>query len=134
MKELVNIFSPSITALIGAIVGACLQYYFTRKNDEKKQLSSIKKEVYSEFINAIKDAKFNGDISLLASSKAKLAIYGSDEVVKKSADFFRNHSELSSEKSIQAFTDIIGEMRTDNGKKNGNAEHNDLECLVFGAK
>lgn len=54
---------------------------------------------------------------LTADAKVRIAIYGSEKVVKKLSEFIRDYHETTSEKGQESFADLVQTMREDSIQK-----------------
>lgn len=137
MKEIIIYLFPVITLILGAF----LQFMFSEKSDKRKQKYLLKTDAYTDFLSAIAglansqrckhiDKEFEFNI-LLTNAKAKIAVYGSDKVISKIAEFYREGAKLNDANSIKIFISLISEMRNEN-HKNSNSKFNELSHLLFG--
>jgi len=137
MDEIINYTLP----ILGVIIGASLQFFFSKISENKKQQKLLKNNAYADFLSAVagiaisqkynnKDKEIEYTI-LLANSKSKIAVYGSDKVISKIAEFWRIGPNLINPLSLTAFTLLVLEMRNDNHKSD-NIKFNDISQLLIG--
>lgn len=111
----------SLMGVLGVIVGASLQYFFNKRVELAKQNQSLKSSAYVDFIKAVagitlsqrhedKDKELEFAI-LLADAKARIAIYGSQEVANDVANFFKDHGTITSPESLSSFIKLVQTMR-----------------------
>jgi len=134
--ELLKYLAP----VAGIIVGALLQFFLSKKSDSRKEQNLLKTSAYSDYLKAVagiaisqslgdKNKMFESRI-LLAEAKAKIAIYGSNAVIKKMAQFERKGSILNNTTSQKAFMLIALEMRIDN--QENDIHLNEISQLLIG--
>ena len=116
--------SQIITALVGVlgvIIGVTAQYIFGRRVEQTKHYRELRTKAYIDFVKSTAtisvargsrnaDREFDGSV-LLADARARIAIYGSHQVVALVADFFRKYGVLSSPKAYVSFVAIVSAMR-----------------------
>ena len=91
---------PAITALLsifGVIVGAGLQWWFTRRGNEHKLLLEMRSKAYADFFESTARLVSNrrlglkdGEAELLAKltdAKTRVCIYGEEAVIRELAKF-----------------------------------------------
>lgn len=137
MNEIIKISLP----IIGLIIGASLQFFFSRKSENKKQQNILKTTAYTDFIKAISGIAMSQRYSdkvkemeffiLLTDAKARICIYGSDSVINSIAEFERCGAIINNPKAYKLITTVVSEMRKDNlkGKK---TDLNDISQLILG--
>jgi hypothetical protein len=107
--------------LIGVIIGAFLQFIFSKKNELRKQENLLKTSAYTDLIKGLagmaisqkyKDPTKEMEYTMLvADAKSRICVYGDDSVIEKISYFLRQGGILSSQDSYKAFVDIIIEIR-----------------------
>lgn len=137
MNEFIKISLP----IIGLIIGASLQFFFSRKSENRKQQNLLKTTAYTDFLKANSGISMSQRFSdkekemeffiLLIDAKARICIYGSDSVINSIAEFERFGAILNSPKAYKLFTTIVSEMRKDN-LKDKNTDLNDISQLILG--
>jgi hypothetical protein len=101
----INDFAP-LSGAIGALLGAGATYLLTLRTESKKNYSRLRSDAYIDFIkstsglaiaqklqNAEKAFEYSEQIT---DAKVRIAIYGSRTVAEALAEFFRDHSVISS--------------------------------------
>lgn len=137
MNEFIKISLP----IVGLIIGASLQFFFSRKNENRKQQNLLKTKAYTDFLKANSGISISQKFSdkekemeffiLLTDAKARICIYGSDSVINSIAEFERFGAILNDPKAYKLFTTIVSEMRNDN-LKDKNTDLNDISQLILG--
>lgn len=117
-----------------------MQFIFSKKNDSRKQQILLKTTAYTDFLKAVagvsitqrsrdtvKELEYK---TLLIDAKSRIAVYGSDLVIKKLADFYRIGPILDNSESCRAFILLVSEMRKEN-KRCDKTELNDISQLLL---
>jgi hypothetical protein len=130
-----------ILPLAGVILGASLQYYFSRTSEERKQLTLLKTKAYVDYLGSVakfaQAAKINPSerlklLSEAADAKTRICIYGSNETISLLAEFERQGSQIASKESIKIFMSLCSQMRKEGLKKESVISSDDLEVVLFG--
>ncbi len=137
MDEIIKYSLP----IIGVIIGASVQFIFSKKNETKKQQNLLKTTAYTDFLKAVAGLAITQRFSdkekemeyliLLTDAKARMSVYGGNLVIKKAANFERIGPVLDNPKSNKAYTLLVSEMRKDN-QQGKNTELNDISQLLLG--
>jgi hypothetical protein len=98
-----------------------IKHRLTLTAEASKQYQSIKNQAYVEFIKAVagiaiaqKNSDRERDLEstiLLTDAKARIAIYGSKDVLERMGAFFETYGALNSSEAMTAFVDAIQKMR-----------------------
>jgi hypothetical protein len=130
-----------ITALLsaaGVMLGAGLQYYFSRSLESRKQLALQRSQSFVDYFKAIALIAQHGPSrehsAMLADAKVRVCIYGSAEVVKLLRDFEAVGSVLNSIQSTTLITELLAEMRKDAGMGVTGVDREELRRILFGSK
>ncbi len=120
--------------LIGLVVGAILQYWFSRASESRKQLELLQSQAYIDYLKAAtKAAHADSKTTMLAAqaentdAKTRLAIYAPSEVIAALARFEEAGAVLESPKALEAFVSLVGAMR-----QRDPAAGSDLKLVLFG--
>ena len=113
-----RIMAIAFFAFFGVIVGASLQYLFTRLLEERKHRQSLQTEAYTDYIRAVAEARhidlYTERASIfarLADAKSRICLYGSPEVIARLAEFERKGGLIVNDEQRQAFMQVIEAMR-----------------------
>jgi len=124
-----------MSIILGIVVGATLQYLFSRFLEERKHKRLLQTEAYADFLRGVAEATHlglevneNQVHARIADARARIGLYGSPNVVRLLADFEKAGNAIISEKQHKAFVLLIQAMRGD--KKVDNA---DLELVLLGS-
>jgi len=113
-----------ITPLIGVIIGACIQYFFSIKKHKKKERRDVLRKAYVDYVVSIsklaiaQKANNQADIyeytKQLTDAKTRMCISGSKKVLKKISDFSKlPNNVLDNINSKNKLTEILNTMRKD---------------------
>jgi hypothetical protein len=127
----------ALLPLIGVVVGAAMQYWFSRAAEAKKQIQLLQTQAYVDFLRAVtKSAHATSPETVrsaradAADAKARVAVYGTSEVIDALARFEEEGAVLDNPKTKATFVGLVGAMR----QKQGAASPNDLGLVLFGRR
>jgi len=142
--------SPSVMhvllPIIGVVIGAILNYGFTKVLEERRHMRNLKTQAYLEFIHHFMDAHFVGEkketLSRFADATQRIAIYGSKEVIEAVANIKRvsakkriiSESEFESKFGSEfrhSFITMVQAMRKD-GLPKESVSDEEISWLLFG--
>lgn len=128
--------NPLVTAvlpLLGLVVGATLQYWFTQLSEVRKQRQLLQTQSYVDYLRAVTKSahasspEANRAANMeAADAKARLAVYGTSDVIAALARFEETGAVIDNPKAKGAFVTLIGAMR----RRRAHAD--DLSLVVFG--
>jgi len=126
----------AIFSFVGVIVGALLQYLFTRHLENHRHLREIKTKLYTDYMLTISENANSKqrDSSLkvrMADAKSRVCLYASPEVIDAFAKFDSLGSSLKSKEQRTAFIDIVRLMRIDSGIK-GSIKTSSIQRVLLG--
>lgn len=127
--------SIAIFSVLGIVVGATLQYLFTRFLEERKHKRLLQTEAYVDFLRSVADgAHLHAGVNeaevhaRIADARARIALYGSPDVVRLLAEFDRTGNAIITKEQREAFVRLIKVMRGDD-----QVESDVLEVVLIGA-
>lgn len=128
--------SDWIHPLLGVAVGAALQFFFNREAERKRHLETLRAQAYSDFLRAVAAAgHLLSDEDLrqahreVADSKARIAVYGTSEVVQAMARFEETGAILYGQAGRATFVALVSAMRPSGAA----VAQRDLELLLLGS-
>ncbi len=138
-----NIYNLIIAVLpiIGVIIGAGLQYFFSRFSESRKQLSTFKSLAYVDYLRCVAESKHVGRdntkarkeiFAKAADAKARIAVYGSSNVVDALAHFEKEGAIINSRQSEEKFLALCKAMRRENIGKDDKTKIEALRLVLFG--
>jgi hypothetical protein len=126
----------AVLPLIGVILGAALQFWFSRTAEKDKHINELKSEAYSDYLRAVaaaahlrSDEDLVGALKAAADAKARIVVYGSSSVIKALARFEESGAVLSNDQSAAYFIELISAMRP---KKAAAISDNDIRLVLLG--
>lgn len=131
----------ALLPMVGVIIGAGLQYLFSRSGERRKQLEALRNQAYVDYVRCVaqlanakkEDASKRAELlAALADAKTRICIYGSSKVIRALADFEKSGSVLSSADSIKRFLEICHEVRRQGLRDTGSIGAEDLSIVLFG--
>lgn len=137
----IQFLTYALLPIVGIIIGAILQYSFSKHSDELKHQKNLKTQAYVDFLKGVSGltvAHRNNDknkkqefMTLLVDAKTRISIYGSKEVIQKIANFWRADAQVDTPEQKHLFIKICQAMRSDNLKKDQQVENKDISQLLF---
>lgn len=126
---------------LGVIIGASLQYFFTRHIEHQRLLRELRSKAYMDYLKCVceqaqfrykEDTKERQELfSRTGDSKARICLYGSNVAIQAFSLFEKLGATMNSVEQRQAFVDMVSIMRTDSGSEKG-AEPGDLHNVLLG--
>jgi hypothetical protein len=117
MKELL---SP-LLAIVGVIVGASVQFLFSRITESRKSYDKLRTDSYVDFIKGcagvamaqrFEDQDEHAKAStLMLDAKVRIAIYGDSDISKSVGAFFGKYGDFTKQEDRRAFVDLMCQMR-----------------------
>ena len=110
-------------SLCAVIMGAFLQFYFTKYLEEKRCNREIRVKAYLDFWGCVSrygHNNFNQDPSSksaldsqTAETKCRICLYGSDSVIKSLAFFLEMGDQIATKEQRDSLINLIASMRKD---------------------
>jgi hypothetical protein len=109
-----------ILPLIGVVVGATLQYFFSRSSENRKQQETLKVQSYIDYVKMVNTSLYGNpeEYTRIADVRARIAVYGSSKVIEKIKAFEKSGSATSSKE----YRELLCEMRIEAGNKSGSLD------------
>ncbi len=134
--------STALLSFFGVIVGAALQYLFTRHLDNQKHHRELRTKAYTDYLKCVSENANIGTqlqspegcelATKITDAKCRICLYGSSSAVKAFAEFERVDATMKTPKKSTAFTSMVSIMRCDSAIGGGNVEFEDLKTVLFG--
>ena len=121
MEMLIKILAAGMP-IVGILVGATIQSYYSKRSDTKKQALTFKSQAYVDYLMCVSESARighmeNSQISNLyskaANAKTRIAVFGSKDVAKNLAEFIELGESINSNESASAFIGLCQAMRED---------------------
>lgn len=130
------------SSLLGIIVGATLQFIYSRTSEIKKQQNQSRNQAYNDYLkcasNLAAAIKFNNDtkrkelLSITADAKTRVCLYGSKKVIKYMSAFEYSGARIVSKQDADRFGLIVNAMREDTLGKGQKVLPENLFIILFG--
>ena len=125
----------AILPLAGVALGATLQYFFGLKAEQGKRIETLRTQAYADYLVAVADSAHatnneerRAALRNAASTKARIAVYGSREVIRALVDFENSGARIADIEGKEFFLALIGAMR-----RNAEVSKTDIEILLLGS-
>jgi hypothetical protein len=139
-----NAAIAALLSILGVVVGAFLQNYFSRQNNEVKQLLESRNQALIDFFEAVslvvsaqrmgKKEQELESLAKLTHAKARICMFGEESVVRHLAKFWKTGASLETESEILAFTHFILDIRKSLGLKDKEFLNAEISQLLFSIK
>ena len=128
-------------SFLGVVIGASLQYVFTRHIESQRHLRDLRSKAYMDYLKCVcEQAQFRPKIgtqeqkelfSRTGDAKARICLYGSKQAVAAFSRFEELGASMSTKEQRDAFTNMVSIMRTDSGSEVC-ASNADLQNVLLG--
>lgn len=135
--------STAILSIIGLVVGAVLQFLFSRHLDNKKHQRDIRAKAYADYLQCVsehanlgyqRDSAEGRQLGAkTADSKCRISLYGAPAVISAFANFERLGAAMNTNEQCSAFTEMVAAMRKD-ALGNSSVAQADLEAVLLGSR
>ena len=128
----------ALVGLTAAILGGAIQAFASGRNQRREMAWKSKWDLYAAYFVSLGELSFYppstekhvAALAAMAQIRARIAIYGSVDVVHKVSDVFR-FSNLESDEAQAAMAEALHAMRKDVGQAIGAVSSGDLKSLMF---
>ena len=121
--------------LLGVAVGAGLQHWLGRLNDRDEHFARLRHEVYSDYLRAVSEAAASPSkdaIRKVTDAKARMSVYGSDNVLKGLFEFENAGPNLTNKTAQDRFISLALEMRREASASGTAIDAGSLAVVLFG--
>lgn len=132
-----------LLTFLGIIIGASLQYIFTRHIENQKHKRELKSKAYMDYLKCVCDqAQLRPKIgsteqkelsARTGDAKARICLYGSNAAISAFSDFEKLGATTGTEAQREAFTKMVSIMRTDSGSEYV-ANGQELQNILLGVR
>lgn len=134
----------AILPILGVVIGASLQYFFSKSAENRKHLATLRTQAYIDYLRCLSESAHVGRdhpnsrkeiLSKAADAKTRISIYGSSAVIEaltsfeKVGAFFKN-----SPQSEEEFFVLCNAMRRESIGKAEKIKPEDLRMILFGSE
>lgn len=132
--------TAALFSFLGVILGATLQYYFSRHLDGVRAHREARTKAYTDYLHCVsehanpdqmKSADGHELGARTADAKCRICLYGSPEAIAAFAQFERLGATMRSQEQQAAFTRMIAVMRRDSTKP-AKVSTADLQTVLLG--
>lgn len=123
----------SLLPLMGVLIGAFLQFWFSRAAEKRRQMEALRNESYVDYLRSVAKSAYSQSANEsraaageAADAKARIAIYGSPTVISALARFEETGARFDNELSVERFVAVAEAMRENE------ASARDLKLVLFG--
>lgn len=128
-------------AFLGVVIGALLQYFFTRHLDSLRAWREARTLAYTDYLRSVSERAHRWmrapDVAALnariADAKCRVCLYGSAQVVAASAESERLGATMETPEQRTSFTRMGKLMRKDSVGR-GEVSPADLEAVLLGVE
>lgn len=135
--------NTAVFSLVGLVVGAVLQFLFTRHLDNKKHQRDLRAKAYADYLQCVSEHANLGHQrsstegrqlgAKTADAKCRISLYGAPTVISAFAKFERLGATMNTSEQCGAFTDMVAAMRQDTLGSSSVAKA-DLEAVLLGVR
>ena len=133
----------AIFSFVGLVVGAVLQFLFSRHLDNKKHQRDLRAKAYADYLQCVSEQANLGHQrnstegrqlnAKIADSKCRISLYGAPAVISAFANFERLGAVMNTNEQCSAFTNMVATMRKD-ALGNSSVAPADLEAVLLGSR
>jgi len=120
--------------ILVTFAAAFLGAFLTRRTETFKHLQELRSTAYADFVRGVATAAEQshtgkGGMALVADSRARIAIYGGENVVHSLAKFIALGAQTCNREGMQAFAELVRMMRGETGREHVPSE--EINRLLF---
>ncbi len=132
----------AVLSIFGLVIGATLQYFFTRHHENQRYLRELRTQAYLDFLKGVAHMAHLNDThgsqerdayAKVTDAKARICLYGSGEVIEAFAVFEKLGATVQSLPQQEAFVAMIWAMRRDSGSTSG-PQVEDIATVLLGIR
>lgn len=133
--------TTAIFSFVGVVVGAFLQYYFTRHLDARKHHRELRTAAYTDYLKCVsehanlgkqRESQEGRELRFrTADAKCRICLYGSSHVIGAFANFEQLGATMSTPEQCLAFTRMVSIMRSDS-TRSGQVDPAELQTVLLG--
>lgn len=135
--------STALLPFLGVIIGAALQYFFTRHLDSRRHHRELRTKAYTDYLKCVSDhanlrpqrqSQEGRELSArTADAKCRICLYGSSAAIAALAEFERLGATMNTPEQCAAFSHLVEVMRNDS-TNSGQVGSDDLEAVLLGVR
>src|SRR5437764_13652876 len=108
----------AVLPLAGVVIGAAMQYWFSRTAESRKQIQLLQSQSYVDYLSAVSEAAHAQSLqdaglarAKAADAKARMAVYGTTSVISALARFEETGAALNTPEAEACFVAVVKAMR-----------------------
>ena len=131
----------AIASLVGIVLGAFIQFYFSKYLEQQRYRREIRTKAYTDYMNCICDhanqcyerqsSEGRALGSRTADAKCRVCLYGSSETIEMFARFERLGATMNTDEQCDAFVNMVAAMRNDS-INDASIEPENLRLVLLG--
>ena len=132
-----ELFTGGLLSIAGILIGAGITYLLSIRAQRDNSLIEARNEAYSDYIRGVASLaarKSEEGKTIVADAKARIAIYGTSNVIAGLSQFDEVGATLASDKGQRAFLEVVLAMRKGSNGMSDSVEQRDIYDLLFGSK
>ena len=128
-------------SVLGVIVGASLQYLFTRHLDNQRHRRNLRTQAYTDYLKSVgeqahlviqRQSQESREIfARIADAKCRVCLYGSAEVISAFAKFEQLGATMTANNQKVAFSQMVFAMRED-ADSHSHPSVEEIETVLLG--
>ncbi len=132
-----------VLPFIGVVIGAVLQYFFTKHIEAQRHSRELKSKAYMDYLKSVAEhaqrlyevgtLEHKGLFVRTADAKCRICLYGSKEAISAFSKFEELGASMNSEEQISAFTEMVSIMRSDSGSPD-TENSRELQNVIIGVR
>lgn len=130
----------AVTSLIGIILGAFIQFYFSKYLEQQRHRRELRTKAYTDYLDCVSnyanqryDRQSDEGQTLAAKTayaKCRICLYGSSRVIEAFARFERLGATMNTDEQCEAFVSMVSAMRSDS-VRDMKVESNSLQLVLL---
>ena len=118
-----SVWLTAILPMIGVMIGAILQYWFSRATEDHKNQQTLRTQAYVDYVRGVTGITFAQRVNnkekeqesliLLVDAQARILMYGLKPVIQSLAEFYRKGKVLDTPERREDFITLCRNMRRD---------------------
>jgi hypothetical protein len=136
-------WASSLITILAVVVGASLQYWFSQISASREKFGLLRTNAYVDFLRAMAEVGIaqksknmeqeRRGFTLMLDAKARIAVYGSSNVVNTLANFWRLGASLDTPERIKALIILCQTIRMESNPKSDPITDEDISQFLIGS-
>ena len=131
----------AILPIMGVIIGASLQYVFSKSSESRRHLATLRTQSYIDYLRCVAEIKKIGRnnpkvrkeiLAKAADAKTRMSVYGSLTVIEALASFEKAGAVIDSPHAEELFLALCNAIRQESIGKSEKIEFEALKLILFG--